>query len=454
MPNKPIWTEGLLLSQHHFQQQDRYHESLLRERLQAVTHYDWGVKALDIDVRAIAAGQFSIRHFSAIWPDGTSVTCGEGTEEPAPTPRSFEGAFPPEASNLEIFLGLPSESESSAALASEDAATAARRYLRELRSVLDFNTGGSPQEIEWARPNLRLFFGKERQEGFATICVAELVRQSNGQPILRDTYVPPVLHMAAAPFLSSGLSRVLSGITARQRELAAERKQRQAGSVEFHAADARKFWLLHTLNGSIPMLAHLLENPRAHPEEVYLALSSLAGQLCTFAPDADPAKLPKFNYLELGVVFEELFARVVSLLGGGIEQPYVEIGLEHRPDGMYIGKLPDARVAAQELFVAVQSNMAEALVRERIPAVLKMAGWNQIYEVVKQARHGVRTEIEWNPSSALPLKPGVCFFRVRREGPYWNEIVQTSTIALYLPVDADWNGARIALYAVDPAHLR
>jgi predicted component of type VI protein secretion system len=39
MPNKPIWTEGLLISQHHFQQQDRYHESLLRERLAAVVHY-------------------------------------------------------------------------------------------------------------------------------------------------------------------------------------------------------------------------------------------------------------------------------------------------------------------------------------------------------------------------------------------------------------------------------
>ena len=35
MASKPIWTEGLLVSQHHFQQQDRYHETLLRERLGA-----------------------------------------------------------------------------------------------------------------------------------------------------------------------------------------------------------------------------------------------------------------------------------------------------------------------------------------------------------------------------------------------------------------------------------
>jgi type VI secretion system protein ImpJ len=409
---------------------------------------------LEIDGRAVTSGQLAIKHFSAIWPDGTSVRCGEGTDEPAPAPRSFEAAFTADASSLEVFLGLPNEQESSAAVGGDDGAAAARRFLREVRTVPDFNTGGSPQELEWARPNVRLFFGKERQEGFASIRIAEIVRQSNGQPILRDNYVPPVLHMSAAAFLTGGLARVFTGITSRQRELAGERKQRQAGSVEFHSADVRKFWLLHTLNGAIPTLRYLVDNAQSHPREAYLALSTLAGQLCSFAPDVEPTALPKFNYLELGDVFEELFARVLSLLGGGIQRAYVEIGLEHRQDGMFIGKLPDPSIANHELFVAVQSNMAESLIRERVPAVLKMAGWNQIYEVVKQARHGVRTEIEWNPSAALPLKPGLCFFRVRREGPFWTDIVQTSTVAFYLPVDADWNGTTISLYAIDPAHMR
>jgi type VI secretion system protein ImpJ len=406
-----------------------------------------------VDQRELSSGQFRIRHFSAIWPDGSSVHCGEGTDEPGPPPRSFEGAFAAEAAKLEVFVGLPTESDSRAAIASDEAA-AGQRYLREVRNVVDSNTATSPQEIEWARPNLRLLFGNERQEGFSAIRVAEIVRQSNGQPIIRDNYVPPVLYVSAAPFLVSGLQRVLAGITSRQRELSAERKQRQSGSVEFHSTDARKFWLLHTLNGSIPAISHLVETPRAHPEELYLMLSCLAGQLTSFSPTADPAQLPKFNYLELGDVFEELFARVLSLLGGGIEQAYVEIGLEHRQDGMFIGKLPDPRVAGHEFFVAVQSSMPEALVRERVPAVLKIAGWNQIYDVVKQARHGVRTEIEWNPSAVLPLKPGVCFFRVRREGSFWNEIVQTSSVAMYLPVDADWSGTSVSLYAVDPVHLR
>jgi type VI secretion system protein ImpJ len=104
--------------------------------------------------------------------------------------------------------------------------------------------------------------------------------------------------------------------------------------------------------------------------------------------------------------------------------------------------------------VAVKASLAEALTRERIPAVMKMAGWSHIYDVVKQARHGVRVEIEWNPSAALPVKPGVCFFRARREGPFWDEIVKTSTIALYVPAEPDWHDATVSIYVVDPAFLR
>jgi type VI secretion system protein ImpJ len=263
MPYKPIWTEGLLISQHHFQQQDRYHESLLAERLRAVTHHSWGITDIEVDERALASSQFKLKRLAAIWPDGATLLCGEGTDEPAPAPRTFESAFPADAAKLEIFVGVAHESESAANLAAADETGTARRYSRVVRSVADVNTGGSAQEVESARSNPRILFGNERHDGFATIRIAELVRQANGQPIVRDNYVPPVLHIAAAPFLTAGLRRVLTAINARQRQLSSDRKQRQAGSIEFHATDARMFWLLHTLNGTIPALTHVLDSGRA-----------------------------------------------------------------------------------------------------------------------------------------------------------------------------------------------
>jgi type VI secretion system protein ImpJ len=453
MPNKPVWSEGVLVSQHHFQQQDRYHEQLLADRVRGIVHYDWGITELEIDAAALASNQLRIVKFRAIWPDGASIACGEGYDQPAPPPRNFEAAFTPGVDKLEVFLGLVHEGDTSPILSRPHEPQSGRRYVQATKSVPDLNSGGPLEEIEWARPNLRLFIGNERRDGYSVVRIAELIRQATGRAIVRDNHVPPVLHLEASPFLHGGLSRVLTVATSRQKDLAAERGQRNAGNVEFHASAAQTFWLLHTLNGAIPVLSHLLDTPRAHPEEAYLVLAGLIGQLSSFSADADPRNVPKFNYLELGDVFEVLFARAVSLLSGQVDKPYVEIELERRADGMYLGKLRDPKLVSHELFVAVQANQVDAVVRDRAPAVLKIASWNQIYDVVKQARRGVRVDVEWNPSPALPVRPGVCFFRVRREGNFWEEVASSSTLALYLPSDGDWKDANLTVYAIDGRRL-
>ena len=451
MPQKPLWSEGVLVSQHHFQQQDRYHEELLRDRVSALAHYDWGITALEVDNRALASSELRIVRFHAIWPEGASIGCGEGYEQPAPEPRNFASAFAPELERLDVFIGLAHEAPAAASVARLQEGHETRRYVQQATQACDFNTGGDPLEIEWCKPNLRLFLGDERRDGFSTIRICELMRQASGQAFVRDNHVPPVLHVDASPFIKAGLQRILTVAITQRNALAGERSQKAAG-VAFHAAAAQTFWLLHTLSGAIPLLSHLLETPRVQPEEVYLALVSLVGQLTSFGNDADPTSLPKFHYQELGEVFETLFARALALISGQRERPYVEIELERRSDGMYLGRLRDAKLASRELLVAVRANLPDAVLRDRVPAVLKVAAWTRIYNVVKQAVRGVRVEVEWNPSGALPIRPGTCFFRVRRDGPYWDEIEASSSIALYLPSDGDWSGATLAVYAID-AHL-
>jgi type VI secretion system protein ImpJ len=451
--SKPLWTEGLFVSQHHFQAQDLYHENLLRERIAALRRFDWGVLELEIDDRLLQAGQFRLRRLEAVWPDGLIVRCGGSSETPSPEPRAFDGVFAPEAAHLDVFVGLPSESASTGNVSGPGEPTAHRRFSRASRSTADFNAGAATQEVDIAVPNLRVLLGNEAREKLSTIQVAQLVRQPGGRVIVRDNFVPPVLRISAAPFLTSGLHRVLGALVSRQRELASARKQRNVGNVEFHATDARRFWLLHTLNTAIPRVTHLL-GVKAHPEEVYVALVELVGQLCTFAPDADPTSVPAFSYTELGDLFERLFARVISLLAIDAVPTYVEIPLERRPDGMFVGKIPEPRLANHEFFISVKSAQPEANVRERIPQLLKIASWQHIVDVVRQARQGVRAEVEWHPSSALPLQPGTCFFRLRREGQFWEDIAKTSTMALYVPVDPDWKDALLRVYAISPDQLR
>ena len=283
--------------------------------------------------------------------------------------------------------------------------------------------------------------------------MAELVGAQNGRPMVRDNYVPPVLHIAAAPFLSSGLQRVLAAITARQRQLVSERKQRQTGSVDFHATDARRFWLLHTLNGVIPHLTHLLDVTRVHPEEAYLLLASLIGQLSTSAPDADPMSVPKFNYSTSATPsrscsrascrsFREASSNTTSRCCSSIA-----------PMACSSGSFPNPKLVANEFFFAVKASLAEALIRERVPAVMKMAGWNHIYEVVKQARHGVRVDIEWNPRRCFRSNRASASSASGGRVPTGTMSPRRRHVALYVPAEPDWRDASISLYAVDPVYL-
>ena len=47
-----IWSEGLFLRPHHFQQQDRYHEDRLGLHLELLDRFHWGVAALEIETVA------------------------------------------------------------------------------------------------------------------------------------------------------------------------------------------------------------------------------------------------------------------------------------------------------------------------------------------------------------------------------------------------------------------
>jgi type VI secretion system protein ImpJ len=449
---KPIWSEGQFVSQHHFQAQDRYHEGRLHGRLGALRRFGWGISRLEIDEHLLQNGQFGLRRLAGIWPDGLAIDCGPSPAEPPPAPRPFEDHFRDGAPTLDVFVGVSHDGAQN--LPEPSQAPSFHRFSRLSAPVNDFNAGGSTQDLEFAIPNPRIVFGDERRDGVGAVPIAKLVRTAEGRVGLHETFVPPILDLAASPYLTRELRRVLGAITARHRELAQGRKQRNASNVEFHFADARRFMLLNTLGTSMASLTHfadLLESDPVHPEELYLKVVELIASLSAFSADVDPVNLPKFDFFSLGEVFEALYARVIALLSVDAAPTYTEIPLERRPDGMFVGRIPEPRLANHEFFVAVRSTMPEAALREQVPQLLKVAGWKRISEIVKQARHGVRVEVEWSPSSALPIKPGLSFFRVRREGAFWDDIATSKTLALYLPHDGEWKETWVSVYALDPS---
>ncbi|HEY3816642.1 MAG TPA: type VI secretion system baseplate subunit TssK [Polyangiaceae bacterium] len=450
-PRKLVWTEGLFVTQHHFQQLDRYHEWLSSERLRAAVPYDWGVLEVEVDERALAAEQFKLNRLSVVLPDGSPVEHGEGTGDPVP-PRAFGTAFPAQVKSLDVYVALTHESDNMPNVDLDGKSGGVVRYLREQASVLDVNTGVGEHNLQYARPNLSLLFGDERKDAFDAVRIAQITRASTGLPALKESFIPPVLRVGASSYLVGRFRKLLATLAGKQRTLADSRRQRTAAAVEFQASDAAKFWLLNALNVSIPSIAHIVDHPTDHPEQAYLHLAQLIGHLCTFAVDGDPTTIPKFNYLELGDVFEPMFDRAHKLLEAVLAERFVEIPLTKREDGMFLGQITDSNLLRYTFFLAATGTVPEAQLRDRMPKLTKIASWSQIGAILNSAVNGLKMELEYTPPGALPIKPGVVFFKVVRTPEYWNDIAGTGTIAIYQPIDPQ--GVTLHLYAVDPTNLQ
>jgi type VI secretion system protein ImpJ len=434
-PRKPVWTEGLFMTPQHLQQADLYHEALLHTRIHAVVSYDWGVVGVQFDERALVAGQLRLVKCHGVFPDGTPFLVGDRGEDVVEA-RPLEGAFPAALEALDVFLAIPNPRETAANVGLDPSkASPAVRYMATSMTVPDITTGRNDQSLNWARSNMRLLFGTEPRDAFQTVRIGQLVRDRTGAIVVRKSFIPSLLHIGGSDHIMEGLRRILSALVGRQKSLSEGRRLRTAASVDFQASDTAKFWLLHTMNSYIPIVSHMVDHGDAHPEQLFITIASLIGELSTFSPDGDPTAIPKFNYLELTDVFDPLFARAMNLITAVLADDFTVVPLEKREDGMYLGRFEDPKLPrTHELFLEAKGT-DEGTLRERLPRLLKIGSWTQIGYILNAAMPGVKVGIEYRPPGAIPIKPGMVYLRVDQAGDYWNDILGSGTIAIYQPIE-------------------
>ena len=69
--NKIAWSEGMLLKPQHFQQQERYFESLIFKQLQYTQAYYWGFYQLSLDKEALTNGKIALKEAKGLFKEGS-----------------------------------------------------------------------------------------------------------------------------------------------------------------------------------------------------------------------------------------------------------------------------------------------------------------------------------------------------------------------------------------------
>lgn len=445
-PRRPVWSEGMLLSPQHLQSLDGYHEQLLDSRVGAVAPDDWGVLSLEIDTAALAAGQLRVVRFAGVMPGGLAVGFDEADGD-APPARTVAEHLPAAARSVDVHLAVARQRDGVPAYAEEGQAQRIR-FVASSRPVEDATAPGQQLSVALARPNATFLFGDEAREDFETVKIAEIGRNAAGQPALVEAYVPPALKLGASPWLLARLREVLTRMVSKQRELSEGRRQRDAAPGELSGQDVSRLLQVFALNAQIPLVAHLAEAADESARTAYLALSTLAGQLSTFAAEFDPATLPKYSYVDLRSTFEPLFARLGELLGSLATAQYVAVPLEQRAGGLHLGRMQDERVLQAALFLMVKSDLPEQQVADGVPRLCKIASTAEIQGLVQAAAPGL--QITWlpRPPPQLPARTGTAYFSVAKTERFWQSIATNRNLAIYLPPPFDPAKTKVELVAV------
>src|SRR5215471_27039 len=104
---KIVWNEGMLLTPHHFQQWDNYHEELVSSRIASLFPYEWGILDLQVNRESLSNGYFEMLHCSGVMPDGLLVNIPQN--DPAPNAVPIQGHFDPAEERLAVYLAIPTK---------------------------------------------------------------------------------------------------------------------------------------------------------------------------------------------------------------------------------------------------------------------------------------------------------------------------------------------------------
>src|SRR5690606_6349231 len=110
-----------------------------------------------------------------------------------------------------------------------------------------------------------------------------------------------------------------------------------------------------------PILNYYHSVASIHPENLYLLLQSLAGQLSTYSNlGAKTSDLPVYDHKHLSEIFSQLENEIKILLGiqKTITRKDVIIPLRKQGDSLYIGQLSPGQLSAQ-FFIAVHGDMSD-----------------------------------------------------------------------------------------------
>ncbi len=425
---KPYWPRTMQLLPVHLQARDAYVERLLALRTEQSISDAYGFTDLAIDEAGLARGEIVLHSFEAVLPSGMVVA----GEKSAPLARAAAdlGALGP--AQTVVYLAVP------AAITRGPNVSDASGPARSARYVV----GGGDGDAPWMRPRAEIVFGHEPRERFECVLVGRLQHIGGALRFERDS-VPTVLCVRASAALTAGLRSLVRALDRRKEELLRYRGTHPLNLKVVATSELPMLQLMATVQRHLPLLEELASRRSAHPRELYRTLVSLYGALAPFGATETP---PRYEHEDPGKVFPWLFDRIERLVDEAARDRTTVLRFQRVDGATFRLSFERSDLVGKRPFL-VASGVDEAILRERIPAVLKMASPVGLAPLLNSALRGVAVAVEFEPPAVIPRRRDVVAYRIDVRDPLWLDVEDRLQIQLHV-LDAP-KTLEFALYGVE-----
>lgn len=425
--NKPVWAEGVLLGQQHFQQWQNYIEHYQWLQLRIATTYNWGLQQLEIDEEILSFGEFRIKKCVAIFPNGKVINYKENSTKHLSCKLTNDNN-----QMMTVYL----------AVANNEAVTDITGYgsikhaawTADYQVVADLYDVNRSREVMFAKQNLQLFCNDIEATQFHYIKIAEVIKKADEQYHLVKEFIPPLTCLKATTVMVEYLRVIVELISAKTNTIQTRRQQFQGDAIEFGQSDLTHFLLLLTLNNSLVVLQHVARDLTLTPQYLYIELVKLAGSLCSFSLTQNVLAIPSYQHADLYGTFTKLKELLRSLLNEVLPTHIATLRLHREQDTLYCVENIDSLIFNKVAFFIAVNYLSDTpdwitlFVKQ-----IKLSARSNIHILINSALTGVKIVHVQRPPHKLPIKAGYEYFYIEPNGEFWQQIQQERSMALFLP---------------------
>lgn len=425
------WGEGMFLRPHHLQQASQFQRAALQREISMARPYCWGIQSIKIASAELESFNFAIRACDIRLKDGSRLIAPHNCEL---EPRGFKKELDAAGGVLDVYIGLPllMEREPNTLMLSDETPVYHRRYKAVYKEVADENSGENSQPLEMRRYAPRIFFGGEDMAGFEIMQVARLERSGfeENKPVLSQGFIPPVLVMEAWAPLYDYCKDIYQQLLAKNRSLVSQIAGRKISFGSEGVGGPEVMLKLNITNRYSGHLRQFTSVPYLHPFDVYVELCRLAGDLAIFDDNRGVPELPLYDHDDLGTCYLELLRVLERLINNIIPTTFIRRRFEPVENRREVA-LEDTWLTPEvEFYLGIESDQDDERI-DREVSFLKMGSAEDLSTLINRRLPGLMLKRVRRTPIGLPDRPSMHYFRVSKDGRFWESILDSKVLSAY-----------------------